>query len=68
MKTAHWIDSIQIPRSPGLLVAVADRILDWIERTRQRQTLGRLDERLLADIGLTRTDAETEADKPFWRE
>jgi len=38
-----------------------------IERQRQRQRLLDLDERLLADIGLTREQAEREARRPFWK-
>lgn len=33
---------------------------------RQRQFLARIDDRTLADIGLTRSDALAEADRPFW--
>ena len=36
-------------------------------RRAQRRALGELDDRLLADIGLSRTDAVAEARKPFWR-
>jgi uncharacterized protein YjiS (DUF1127 family) len=32
-----------------------------------RLELRSLGERDLCDVGLTRTDAETEPDKPFWR-
>ena len=32
----------------------------------QRQFLARLDDRTLADIGLTRDQALTEADRPLW--
>lgn len=32
-----------------------------------RQRLLMLDERLLKDIGLSRTDAEREGGKPFWK-
>jgi uncharacterized protein YjiS (DUF1127 family) len=39
----------------------------WRERSRQRQALLRLDDRLLRDIGLTRADVEGEASKRFWR-
>ncbi len=42
-------------------------IVVWHERYLQRQTLARLDERMLRDIGLTPLDAQTEYDKPFWR-
>ena len=39
----------------------------WRERSRQRRSLMRLDDRLLHDIGLSRADVEHEASKPFWR-
>ena len=37
------------------------------DRWQQRHALLELDDRLLADIGLTREDALREARKPFWR-
>jgi len=39
----------------------------WADRRRQRVALARLDDRLLADIGLTRAQAAFEAARPFWR-
>jgi uncharacterized protein YjiS (DUF1127 family) len=39
----------------------------WHERGRQRQALASLDERLLRDIGITRSQAARECNKPFWR-
>jgi uncharacterized protein YjiS (DUF1127 family) len=41
---------------------------EWRRRVRDRSRLGELDERMLKDIGLTRTDAEFLMNKPFWRE
>ena len=35
---------------------------------RERHQLARLDERMLADIGLTHADREFLVNKPFWRE
>jgi len=35
---------------------------------RDRNQLAELDDRMLQDIGLTRTDAEFLINKPFWRE
>jgi hypothetical protein len=35
-------------------------------RVRQRRALRKLDDRLLADVGLTRADARRECAKPFW--
>ncbi|MDZ5699914.1 DUF1127 domain-containing protein [Chelativorans sp. M5D2P16] len=37
------------------------------ERWRQRRQLAKLDDHLLADIGLTPKDVRRECRKPFWR-
>ncbi|MGQ9369649.1 DUF1127 domain-containing protein [Azospirillum sp. ST 5-10] len=63
------------PATVRVLGAVVTRPLLWAldaflaanERWRQRQALLRLDDHLLKDIGITRADAEGEADKSFWR-
>jgi uncharacterized protein YjiS (DUF1127 family) len=49
----------------SVMLAVA-RLLCWHELARQRRALLRLDDRMLKDIGITRTDAEHEAGRPFW--
>lgn len=41
---------------------------EWRRRAGDRAELAALDERTLADIGLSRADAEFLANKPFWRE
>jgi uncharacterized protein YjiS (DUF1127 family) len=38
----------------------------WAARRHARQTLARLDDHVLRDIGLTRTTAAKECAKPFW--
>ena len=49
-------------------VAAAWRMISlWLERTRQRDALAGLDDRALRDIGITRTEAARECEKPFWR-
>jgi uncharacterized protein YjiS (DUF1127 family) len=64
------------PASPGRGVyhQAALRLRDgldtlrlWQQRARGRQQLRLFDNHLLRDIGLTRLQAEAEADKPFWR-
>lgn len=40
----------------------------WHQRARQRRALARLTDRQLADVGLTRAEAEREAAKLFWRD
>lgn len=70
MISLNWMGSIFISRAsaPSLAVRLFDRLGRWCERSRQRAALGRLDERLLADIGVDRASAAAEADKPFWYE
>jgi uncharacterized protein YjiS (DUF1127 family) len=46
---------------------LAEALSEWRERSRQRHTLGRLDDRLLRDMGLTRADVDQEVSKPFWQ-
>jgi len=50
-----------------LAVTLADAVLSWAERGRQRRALGALDDGALRDIGLSRADADHEFSKPFWR-
>ncbi|UIJ71517.1 DUF1127 domain-containing protein [Aurantimonas sp. HBX-1] len=38
----------------------------WFQRHRQRTALASLDDRLLADVGLSRDTARGECRKPFW--
>lgn len=49
-------------RLPGLK-ALLDRYLRTLERARTRRILAGLDDRMLADIGLSRGDVETECRK-----
>ena len=47
---------------------IARAVARWIARGRQRRDLAELDDRLLADIGVTRAQVAREAAKPFWRD
>ena len=55
---------------PSMLAAAMARAFDtlstWQERAHQRASLAALDDHMLADIGLTRTDVYRECRKPFW--
>ncbi|MGO8921067.1 MAG: DUF1127 domain-containing protein [Stellaceae bacterium] len=48
----------------GGLIGVLRR---WRRRARERKLLAALDDRMLADIGITGTDRARECEKPFWR-
>lgn len=58
----------------GAQPSIAERILSvpfvalatWGERLKQRAELTEMDDRMLKDIGVSRTAALAEADKPFW--
>lgn len=54
------------PLQGRTIVDVANRIALWHERSRQRRALMKLDDRMLRDIGIARSEAENEARKPFW--
>ena len=54
------------PRAP-LTRRILDTVKLWFARAAERRQLKQLDDRLLADIGLDRQDALTEAAKPFWK-
>lgn len=44
-----------------------DVVSTLYDRARERRQLMHLDARLLRDMGLTRAQARSEAEKPFWR-
>jgi len=53
-------------RSWEVLVAWLDRVALGLERRHQRKQLRELDDRLLADIGVSRREAVEEALKSSW--
>lgn len=57
----------QSSRSGSLAVRLTSILETWAERRRQRLTLQGLSDYALKDIGLSRSEAEREARKPFWR-
>jgi len=57
-----------IEKSPKSIWQTAKyQLLVWIERSRQRKHLAKLDDRLLDDIGLNRDQVKREINKPFWK-
>lgn len=51
----------------GRLMHLQSLLGRWRQRALDRQHLSELDDRVLADMGLTRTDVDREAVKPFWQ-
>ena len=51
----------------GSFARAIDTIARWRRRARERTQLQQLDDRTLADIGLTRQQVNFEVAKPFWR-
>ena len=51
----------------GKLGSLADTLLTWQARHKDRMHLMSLDDRLLRDIGISNADVDREASKPFWR-
>jgi uncharacterized protein YjiS (DUF1127 family) len=52
----------------GIATRTLARLGQWRRRSRDRAQLARLDDRMLADIGISRAEAEFLVNKPFWRE
>jgi len=50
-----------------LVAGVAAMLAEWRRRARARAELGRMSDRELRDLGVTRAEAEREALRPFWR-
>lgn len=56
----HLVGSAR--KGPSLMA----RIAIWVRASNSRHRLSELDDRMLADLGLTREQAVQEAARPFW--
>lgn len=54
--------------NPSALHRATAMVARWGERIRGRHELAGLDDRQLADIGLSRVEVIAETSKPFWRD
>jgi uncharacterized protein YjiS (DUF1127 family) len=68
MDGARWIDrDWQISRRQQRgWRAIIESVSLWRDRARQRRPLATLDDRMLADISISRCDVMRECDKSFW--
>ena len=65
---ARWNPKHRAGYHPFLpMRATLSLVARWIERSRQRDALAGLEDRMLRDIGISRVDAARECEKPFWR-
>ena len=62
LRDQFWVRLGQAP------ARVVSAVHEWRQRSRDRADLARLDDRMLADIGVTRAEVWLEINKPFWRE
>ncbi len=53
------------PYVPAILNVVSAVLWNWRCRLVERETLAHMDDRMLQDIGISRTEAYKEANKPF---
>jgi uncharacterized protein YjiS (DUF1127 family) len=67
MSALHWTDHAVDQQAPGHSGGLRGLIAEWLHRIESRRDLAALSDRELRDIGITRVDALTEAEKPFWR-
>ena len=66
--TAFAVNRRVVTHSPGARVhALIDLVQLWRSRAAERRMLALLGERDLKDIGVSRAEAQVEAEKPFWQ-
>ena len=57
-----------VQRIEAASVKVVDTLAIWGSRSRERQQLSELSDRMLEDIGLTRAQVAVEVGKYFWQQ
>ncbi len=75
LKQHHIVDDLAISEGLYSLVRhvedaanqVTKTLKTWAERSRDRRQLAMMNDRMLADIGLSRTDIAVEVSKFFWQ-
>jgi len=64
---AYALTTHPLPPVSRLLLRLTLVAVTWEMRSRTRNSLGKLTDHMLIDIGLDPWSAGIEADKPFWR-
>ena len=71
---ADVLDSAGVPAPPleaaggSLVQRFADRVLTWLQRSRERRQLSTLSDNMLKDIGVSRADVDFGASRRFWQD
>jgi uncharacterized protein YjiS (DUF1127 family) len=55
------------PHGTRWIRRAVDAVLTWHQRARERRQLMELSDHMLRDIGISRSEAIGESEKPFWR-
>ena len=58
----------QCQATPRKKLGLLNTLKKWHQNSRGRQALGSLSDDMLKDIGVTRSDADIESEKPFWKD
>lgn len=58
----------RVPSAARLFIVAAVLVVKWDHYRKTRRVLKALEPHLLADVGLTRDLAQSEAAKPFWKD
>ncbi|WP_447588007.1 DUF1127 domain-containing protein [Aquipseudomonas campi] len=66
-RTASRTAEFTGPRQPSWPLRLLGTLLLWNRNLRTRRQLATLDERLLADAGISLSQRQAELDKPFWQ-
>lgn len=58
----------ELSQSPKRFFMVTIKMIQlWAQKSKQRRALSRLTDRQLSDLGISRSDANKEAAKVFWK-
>ncbi len=64
----HHRSPVAAPLAVAPFVAAARLVETWRRRARERSEMAKLDHRALRDLGLSVSQVQFEANKPFWRD
>jgi uncharacterized protein YjiS (DUF1127 family) len=63
----HDTSQATLAGAVAAFAAVGEVLATWRRRAQERRELANIDHRTLRDLGISPTDVQFEANKPFWR-